>query len=86
MALSDIILGSGEIVVILSTSSLGIAATDTALNFGTVQLVNQLSDKTVVGQSVWFDIKNATPFMIISGQAFYKLNEKYIEAIEYYIP
>lgn len=82
MALSDLTLGSGEVVVILSNSTLSIVPNDTAINFGTVQLVNQLSDKTTVGQSVWFDISKATPFMIISGQIFYKVNEQYITASE----
>jgi hypothetical protein len=82
MALSDLVLGSGEVVVILSDSTLGIVPDGVALNFGTVQLVNQLSDKTTVGQSVWFDIKNATPFQVISGQTFYKVQEQYITASE----
>ncbi len=75
MALSDIILGAGQAIVILSDSTLGIVSAGIALNFGTVQAVNELSDKTTVGQSVMFDISKATPFMIISGQTFYLANE-----------
>lgn len=86
MALSDLILGADEVVVILSDSSLGIVGVNTGVNFGTVQLVNQLSDKTTVGQSVWFDITKATPFMVISGQVFYKVKETDITAAETYIP
>lgn len=86
MALSDLILGNGEVVVILSTSYLDIAPDGVAINFGTVQLVNQLSDKTTVGQSVWFDITKATPFMIISGTKFYKVQEQYITASEPFAP
>jgi len=86
MALSDLILNTGEVVVVLSTSELGIAPDGVALNFGSVQLVNQLSDKTIVGQSVWFDIGKATPFMIISGTTFYRLNESDISARETIIP
>ena len=75
MAVTDIILNSGEVVVILSDSILDIVAVDNSLNFGTVQAVNQLSDKTTVGQSVLFNIKKAVPFQIISGTTFYKVNE-----------
>ncbi len=80
--LSDLILGKGEVVVILSNSSIGVVGDNTGINFGIVQLVNQLSDKTVVGQSVWFDITKALEFMIISGQKFYKVQEQYISASE----
>lgn len=80
--LSDLILGKGEVVVILSDSSLGIVGVDIGVNFGTVQLVNQLSDKTIVGQSVWFDKKKATAFMVISGVVFYKIKEDDITGTE----
>lgn len=86
MALSDLILSKGEVVVILSTSELGIAPNGVALNFGSVQLVNDLSDRTVVGQSVWFDVGKAIPFMIISGITFYRLKEDDISAYETIIP
>ncbi len=82
MALSDIILGTNEAIVILSDSTLGIVSAGKALNFGSVQAVNELSDKTTVGQSVMFDISKATPFMIISGQIFYKVNEDDITLTE----
>jgi len=86
MPLSDLILGGGEVVVILSDSSIGIVGVDTGVNFGTVQLVNQLSDKTTVGQTVWLDIKKATAFMVISGQVFYKVKETDITAAETFAP
>ncbi len=86
MALSDLILQAGEVVVILSASELGIAPNGVALNFGSVQLVSDLCDKVSVGNSVWFDIKNAIPFMIISGQTFYKVKESDISATEPVIP
>lgn len=82
MALEDIILGKNEVVVVLSDSTLGLVAVDDALNFGTVQLVNQLSNKTTVGQSVLFDIKTATTFRVISGIVFYKVNENEITLTE----
>ncbi len=86
MPLSDLILSGKELVVILSASELGIAPNGIALNFGTVQLISDLCDRVSVGHSVWFDIKNATPFMIISGQTFYKLKESDISASEPYTP
>jgi len=82
MALSDIVLGKNEIIVVLSDSYSGMVAVNDALNFGVVQVVNQLSDKTTVGQSVLFDVKQALPFMIISGQVFYKVNEDNITLTE----
>lgn len=82
MALSDIILGANEVIVILSSSTTGMVGVDKALNFGTVQKVNQLSDKTTIGQSVLFNPEQAIPFMIISGQIFYKVNEDLITLTE----
>lgn len=84
--LSDIILNKGEVVVVLSNSSLNIAAAGVALNFGTVQSVNDLCDTVSVGNSVWFDIGKAIPFMLISGQIYYRLKESDIAGIENYIP
>lgn len=82
MGLSDIILGRGEVIVILSDSTLGIVSAGKALNFGIVQSVNQLTDKVTVGQSVMFDVEKSTPFMIISGQIFYRVNENDISFSE----
>ncbi len=84
--LSDLTLAAGEVVVILSDSTAGVAANGVAINFGTVQLVNDLCDTVSVGNSVWFDKTNAIPFMIISGQTFYKVKETDISATESYIP
>jgi hypothetical protein len=64
MALSDIILGRDEAVLTAAGSTLGILSAGTALNFGVVAAVNQLSDKTVVGSNVRYDNSKATPFMI----------------------
>lgn len=78
MALSDLILPKGKIVVVLSSSNYNFAAAGKALNFGTVQMANDLCDKTEVGAVVWFDIDNAIPFMIISGQKYYMVDEQTI--------
>lgn len=75
MALTDIILNKGEVVVTLSGSTLGITANGVALNFGTVQLINDLCDTVSVGNQVWIDIDGAIPFMIVSGTVFYKITE-----------
>lgn len=82
MALSDLILKKGEVVVILSSSINGVTSSGVALNFGTVQKVNDLCDVTTVGASVQFDVNKAIPFMIISGQIFYRVNEKDISFTE----
>jgi len=82
VALTDIILDKGKAILILSDSYSGMVATDVALNFGIVQRVNQLSDKVTVGQSVLFDKTKATPFMIISGQTFYLVDEADISSSE----
>jgi len=82
MALTDITLDKGKVIVILSDSYSGMVGSGVSLNFGTVQRVNQLSDKTTVGQSVLFDIEKATPFMIISGKTFYLVDEADISSSE----
>ncbi len=82
MALSDFILKPGEIIVTKSTSTVGLAAVDSALNFGTVQYVNQFSNKTTVGQSVMFDTTKGTQFMYISGITYYLINEDDVTGVE----
>ena len=87
MALSDIVLAKGQVIVILSDSLLGILPADGgAINFGTIQAVNDLCDTVEVGASVQFDKNKAIPFMIISGQIFYMANESDITGIENIIP
>ena len=82
MPISDIILNKGEIIVVLSSSTLGIIGVDKGMNFGTVQKINALCDTVTVGATVQFDISKAENFMIISGVKFYKLNEKDISFSE----
>lgn len=86
MALSDIILNKGEVILILSDSTQGIVPNGVALNFGTIQSVNDLCDSVIVGDSVWFNIEDAIPFMIISGQTFYRIKEEKISAKETIAP
>lgn len=83
MALSDLVLSKGEVIVILSDSTEGIIPADSgAVNFGLVQAVNDLCDTTSVGASVWFDKSKAQGFQIISGQIFYKIQEQFISVSE----
>lgn len=83
MALSDLTLSKGEVIVILSDSTEGIIPADSgAVNFGLVQAVNDLCDTTSVGASVWFDKSKAQGFQIISGQIFYKIQEQFISVSE----
>lgn len=87
MALSDLVLSKGEVIVILSDSTEGIIPADSgAVNFGLVQAVNDLCDTTSVGASVWFDKSKAQGFQIISGQIFYKVQEQFISAADTYLP
>ena len=69
MALSDLILPKGKVVVLLSESINDVVTAEggTALNFGSVQRVYETSDKTTVGDSVLFNINKSTPFTIISS-------------------
>ena len=86
MALSDIRLPAGKIIVIKANSTLTIAAAGKALNFGTVQRVSDLCEVAEAGSSLWFDVNTATPFMIISGQTFYMIDEKDIIGSETALP
>lgn len=86
MALTDIVLDKGKVILILSDSYSGMVSAGEALNFGIVQRVNQLSDKVTVGQSVLFNKTNAIPFMIISGQTFYLVDEADILSSETIAP
>ena len=84
MALSDLILPKGKVVVLLSESTNDVVTAEggTALNFGSVQRVYETSDKTTVGDSVLFDINKSIPFMIISGNVFYLIDETDIQFTE----
>lgn len=84
MALSDLILPKGKVVVLLSESINDVITAEggTALNFGSVQRVYETSDKTTVGDSVLFNINKSTPFTIISGNVFYLIDETDIQFTE----
>lgn len=84
MALSDLKLAAGQVVVSRSDSTLGILGVQVAMNFGTVQLVNQLSDTYSIGTRVIIsaDLEKVKPFMVISGTYFYLLNESDLSGIE----
>lgn len=84
MALSDLILAKGKVIVLLSESINEVVTAEggIALNFGIVQRVYETSDKTTVGDSVLFDINKSIPFMIISGNVFYLIDETDIQFTE----
>ena len=88
MALSDLILPKGKVVVLLSESINDVVTAEggTALNFGSVQRVYETSDKTTVGDSVLFNINKSTQFTIISGNVFYLIDETDIQFTETVIP
>ena len=88
MALSDLILPKGKVVVLLSESINDVVTAEggTVLNFGSVQRVYETSDKTTVGDSVLFNINKSTPFTIISGNVFYLIDETDIQFTETVIP
>jgi len=83
MALSDFILNKGELVVLLGSSDTGITTAEggKALNFGSIQKVNDLSDYTV-GDNIQFSIDDAVPFTIISGNVFYLIKEDSVRFTE----
>ena len=83
MALSDLILKKGYIIVMLSGATSGVTAADggVALSFGTIQKVNDLSDYTV-GTTVMFVLGDEIPFTMISGNLFYLIKEDAIKLIE----
>lgn len=76
MALSDLNLPAGKIIVMASGSAANVVSAGVALNFGSVQKINELTDNFVVGQSVMFNVNDGTPFSIISGTKFYLIDEK----------
>ena len=84
MALNDLILAKGKVIVLLSESINEVVTAEggIALNFGIVQRVYETSDKTTVGDSVLFDINKSIPFMIISGNVFYLIDETDIQFTE----
>lgn len=87
MALSDIILNSGEVIIRLTSSSSGMAADGKAINFGYVEVVNDLCDSAIVGDVVIIrNLELATPFMQISGQRYYIVQENNISGKEYLAP
>ncbi len=81
MALNNLILPKGKVIVLLSSSISEVVTAEggVALNFGSVQRVYDTSDKTTVGDSVLFNINKSTPFTIISGNVFYLIDETDIQ-------
>lgn len=86
MALTDIILNKGEVIVTETSSSLGIFSADKSIDFGEIKLLSQVSNR-LIGEVVRFNKVNAQSFTM-TGEAdvFYLTNEKEISFSEPIIP
>lgn len=82
MAAPDLTLNKGQILLIQSSTSLGIEVDNSPFLNGVVSLINDLSDLYIVGDLVLFDPTNATKFkyssedyfLITENKVFYKEN------------
>lgn len=76
MAAIDIILNAGQIVLSQSTSWTGIVLDDSPLLFGSVEVINDLTDRFEVGNNVLFDPTNATKFSYSGIEYFLTTEDK----------
>lgn len=86
MAAPSITLGAGQVLITNSTSVLGIYSLDNKVQFGTVALVNDLSDKVTVNDSVMYDKDNVQSTLIYGSTLYLLIDEKYISGIETDLP
>lgn len=77
MALSEVILQRGKMLVTLTTSGAGIYATGNALTFGSVAFVCEMSDRVSVGNIVMFDINGKKTFAH-GSTIYYEVDESEI--------
>lgn len=86
MAAPAITLPSGQVLISKGASVLGIVPIDKpVLQFGSVAAVNDLSDKSSVGDSVMYDTRYASEFLY--GSTIYVIiDEKYISGVETDLP
>jgi len=86
MALTDLILNKGDVVVTITETTLGVYGVDSNINFGEIQLVSQVSNRNI-GEVVRFNKDKAQPFeMTGETGVFYLANEKEIGFSEPIIP
>jgi len=86
MAAPSITLGAGQVLITNSTSVLGIYSLDNNVQFGTVALVNDLSDKVTVNDSVMYDKDKVQSTLIYGSTLYLLIDEKYISGIETDLP
>lgn len=86
MAAPSITLGAGQVLITNSTSVLGIYSLDNKVQFGTVALVNDLSDKVTVNDSVMYDKDKVQSTLIYGSTLYLLIDEKYISGIETDLP
>lgn len=81
MAAPDITLGKGEVLLVSSTSGLGVLPLDNKIGFGTVELTSDLTDRVIVGDSVSYRTDAATRLMY--GSTVYILTtEENVSGVE----
>lgn len=76
MAAPDVILKTGTILVTQTTSVLGIEMVTQGFLMGYVELVNDLSDSTAVGDIIVFNQKEVIASFVYGSSVYYVLNEK----------
>jgi hypothetical protein len=81
MALTDVVLLRGKMLVTLTTTASGIYATSDALTFGTVAFVCELSDNIAVGNTVMFDINGKRTFAH-GSTIYYEVDESEVSLVE----
>jgi len=81
MALSDITLGKGEVLLTQSDSGLGIIPLDNTIMFGVIQAVNDLCDTVIVGDYVMFN-PTKTRRLMYGSTIYYISTEENISGVE----
>lgn len=82
MAIPDITLGNGQILLHESSSTLGIVMNDmNLLRFGVVDAVYATADRTVAGDYVMFNPKEAQKF-VYGSTVYYIVMEQNISGTE----
>ena len=81
MAAPDITLGKGEVLLVSSTSGLGVLSLDNKIGFGTVELTSDLTDRVTIGDSVSYRTDSAKRLMY--GSTVYILTtEENVSGVE----
>lgn len=78
MALSDIILPKGKLIVSIVDSPIGVNATSNIMNTGLVEVINDLCDSVIVGDYILYFTEGAIRFNMDTGETYYLINETYL--------